>query len=214
MVAIVVPMDTSPTVGTRQRLLDAALTIINRQGFSATSVDQIIQEVGVTKGAFFHHFKTKHDLARALIERFAAADNEVLHANMARAEKLARDPLQQLLVFAGLMIEVGEHLDATPEPGCLFATYCYESGLFEEHTKGVIDAAIRTWQDCLAEKLRAAAEQHPPAAGVDLDSLADTLTVVFEGAFVLARVQPGRGVFASQLRHYRNYLQLIFGAAQ
>jgi len=197
---------------TRDRLLDAAQELVNQQGFSATSVDQILTAVGLTKGAFFHHFKSKAELARALIERFAAADQEVLRTSLERAEKLSDDPLQQLLIFVGLMIEMGETLDASPEPGCLFATYCFESGLFEEETRRVVADAMEGWREALGEKLRAAAAAHPPRREVDLDSLADMLTVIFEGAFVLARTFPGRQTFVAQLRHYREYLQLLFGA--
>ena len=71
-------MSSHTPTDTRQRLLDAAEELVNRQGFAATSIDQILEQVGVTKGAFFHHFKTKNDLARALIQRFAEADRELL----------------------------------------------------------------------------------------------------------------------------------------
>jgi len=203
------PTQTEPN--TRTRLLDAAEWLIHRQGFAATTVDQILERVGVTKGAFFHHFRTKNDLALALIERFAAADREVLRANMERAEDLGEGPLQQVLIFVGLMIEVAESLDADPNPGCLFATYCYESGLFEEETKRVIADAMLNWRETLGAKLRAAARTHPLPEDVDVDSLADMATVVLEGAFVMARTLPG-SVFADQLRHYRRYLQLLFQA--
>lgn len=205
----------SPDTGstsTRERLLDAAEHAFNRRGYAATSIDRILAEVGVTKGAFFHHFSSKAGLAQALIERFAAADAELLRANVERAERLADDPLQQVLVFVGLMIEVAEALDAKPEPGCLFATYCYESGLFGDETNRVVRDAIGAWSDVLGDKLRAAAALHPPVREVDVESLADMLTVVFEGAFVLARVKGGPRVFQEQLRHYRTYLQLLFDA--
>jgi len=203
------PRSAAPT---RERLLDAAQQMINRQGFAATSIDQIIGEVGLTKGSFFYHFKTKNDLARALMDRFASYDQALLASTMERAERLSDDPLQQLLIFVGLMLEVAEELDATPQPGCLFASYCYESGLFDEETNGVIRGAFLEWRRVLAGKLEAAARLHPPRAEVDLDSVADLLTVIFEGAFVMSRVTGTRGVFATQLRHYRNYLQLLFGA--
>jgi TetR/AcrR family transcriptional repressor of nem operon len=45
---------------------------------------------------------------------------------------------------------------------------------------------------------------------VDIDSLADEVTVIFEGAFILGRVLDDRTTFAEQLRHYRNYLELLF----
>jgi TetR/AcrR family transcriptional repressor of nem operon len=197
---------------TRAKLLDAAETLINERGFAATSIDQVINEVGLTKGTFFYHFKTKGELARALIDRFAAGDQEILRGSMERAEKLSDDPLQQLLIFVGLLREVAERLDTDPHPGCLFATYCYESGLFDDETNAVITNAMLNWRRVLGEKLRAAAEKHPPRMEVDYDSVADMMTVVFEGAFVMSRSVKGPGVFADQIGHYRNYLQLLFGA--
>ena len=203
-------MPTSARPRTRTRLLDAAETLMGRRGFAATSIDQIIAEVGVTKGTFFYHFPTKHDLARALIDRFAEADQAILRSKMESAEKLSDDPLQQLLIFIGLMLEVAEHFDGTAQPGCLYATYCFEAGLFEQDTKRVIAEAMLSWRAALAEKLRAAVAAHPPRREFDVESLADMLTVLFEGAFVLARTLPGTNVFGDQLRHYRTYLQLLF----
>ena len=61
------------------------------------------QDAGVTKGAFFHHFASKADLGRAILDRYAAEDLETLDRTWAQAEGLARDPLGQLLVFVGLV---------------------------------------------------------------------------------------------------------------
>ena len=72
--------------------------------------------------------------------------------------------------------------------------------------------AMLEWRSVLGAKLRAAAEQHPPRIEADLDSLADMISVVFEGSFALSRMIGGRGVFVSQLRHYRDYLKLLFDA--
>jgi TetR/AcrR family transcriptional repressor of nem operon len=191
--------------------MDVAEGLILHQGYAATSIDQIIDRVGVTKGSFFYHFKTKADLARALIERYARSDHRLLHDNLKRAEKLSSDPLRQMLIFVGLFLEVAERLEE-PYPGCLFASYCYESGLFDEEINGVAAAAMLEWRRAVGEKLRAASERHPLRADVDIDSLADLLTVVFEGAFILSRSLKAPKIFAEQLRHYRTYLQLLFAA--
>lgn len=203
------PRSATPT---RERLLDAAQAMINDQGFAATSIEKVIDQVGVTKGAFFHHFKSKNSLARALIERFAQQDNDLLAAKMQQAEKLSDDPLQQVLIFAGLMLEVAEHLDEEPHPGCLFASYCYESGLFDDESMEIIRDALEKWRIAIVEKLKKAHERHPARIDVDWDSLADMVTVALEGAYVMARVFPGRAIFSHQVRHYRNYLKLLFGA--
>lgn len=196
---------------TRERLLDAAEGLILEHGYAATPVDAIIEGAGVTKGAFFHHFPSKGDLARALVERYAAADADHLEGHMARAERLARDPLQQLLVFVGLFEEELAELPG-PSPGCLYASFCYEAGLFDAGTHAVIRGAVAHWRERLGAKLREAAAKHPPRGDVDLDTLSDLLWVVFEGAFVLSRALGDRRAVAAQLRHYRHYLELLFGA--
>jgi TetR/AcrR family transcriptional regulator, transcriptional repressor for nem operon len=47
----------------RNKLLNAALLTIRERGYEATSVDSLCAAAGVTKGAFFHYFKSKEDLA-------------------------------------------------------------------------------------------------------------------------------------------------------
>src|SRR5271154_2535221 len=55
----------------RNRLLNAALRIIREKGYHATSGDELCVAAGVTKGAFFHHFRSKEDLAVAAAEHWS-----------------------------------------------------------------------------------------------------------------------------------------------
>lgn len=194
---------------TRQKILDTAEAMILNQGYAATSIDQIIEKVGLTKGSFFYHYKTKNDLARALIDRYSRSDARLLNDNLARAEKLSPDPLQQVLIFIGLFLETAEQLEE-PYPGCLFASYCYESGLFDEEIQTVVADAMLEWRKVIGARLRAAVDKHPPRIDVHVDSLADMITVIFEGAFILSRSFKEPKIFAEQLRHYRDYLRLLF----
>jgi TetR/AcrR family transcriptional repressor of nem operon len=197
---------------TRTQLMDAAQALILAQGFAGTSVDAIIDRTGLTKGAFFHHFTSKHELARALVERYAAADVAMLERNIERAERLHRDPLQQVLIVLGLYEEMAEERpDATQ--GCLLASYLYEAQLFDDDIHEVIRANVAHWRARLGQKLRAAAKRHPPRLPVDLDDLADMATVIVEGAYVMAKATKEPTVVARQLRNLRNYIELLFGGA-
>ena len=192
--------------------MDAAEELILGQGFSATSLDSVIAAAGITKGTFFYHFDSKAALAKALVDRFAALDLGHLEENMQRAENLSRDPLQQLLIFVGLFIEDAERL-TEPYPGCLFASFVYEGGLFDEATLGVIVETYAAWEKRIGDKLRQIAEFHPPREEVDLDSLAEMITVIFEGAFIVSKTRRAPEVVAAQLVHYRSYLELLFSGA-
>lgn len=200
------------SASTRADILDAAERLILDRGFSGTSVGRISERAGVTKGAFFHHFDSKADLAHALMERFADADLDQLEENLGRAEGLSRDPLQQLLILVGLYQEKMERL-SEPYPGCLFASYLHEAEILEDETLAVPRDVMRTWRERILAKLRDAAEAHPPVHEVDLESLADMLTVVFEGAFVVSKTLEEADVVARQLDHYRTYLELLFSGS-
>lgn len=194
---------------THERILDAAEALILEHGYGGTSVDRVIEAAGLTKGAFFYHFKSKADLARALVERFARLDREQFERNMARAQAITRDPLQQMLVFVGLFVELMERLEE-PYPGCLFASYVYQRGLMDPEALGIVQSSLRFWRARLAERFREIMERHPPRIEVDPESLADAFTVIIEGAFLLSRSLDEARVVADQLRHYRNYLELLF----
>lgn len=196
---------------TRERILDRAQALVLEQGFAATSVDAVIAEAGVAKGAFFHHFPSKAALARSLVERWAAADADHYDAFMARAERLASDPLQQLLVFVGLWEEAAEALTAADQ-GCLFASFVYERGLMDAATQQVVADGVARWRELLGTKLREVAAAYPPRREVDLADLADQFVVLFEGAFVAARALGEPTVPRRQLAHYRAYLELLFAA--
>src|SRR5690606_2302515 len=83
---------------TRTRILDFAYDAIVHKGFASTSIEELVEAAGITKSGFFYHFRDKNDLARQLLERFLAEDNEILDTLTARARDLVDDPLQSFLI--------------------------------------------------------------------------------------------------------------------
>lgn len=197
------------TLPTRSRIMDAAELLILEYGFGGTTVDAVVGVAGVTKGAFFHYFASKAELAHAIVERYAERDVEHLENTLARAERLSRDPLQQLLIAIGLFEEQMEAL-TEPSHGCLFASYCYQSQLFDEETLEIGRRAMHLWRERITNKLREISEKYPPRLEVDLESLGDMLLTIFEGAFVLSRTLNDPAIVARQLANYRAYVDLLF----
>lgn len=60
---------TSKARATRGQLIDAALKVIGQKGYAAATVDQIVEEAGVSKGVAYYHFKNKADMATSVLER-------------------------------------------------------------------------------------------------------------------------------------------------
>jgi TetR/AcrR family transcriptional repressor of nem operon len=194
---------------TRSRILDAAEALVLEQGFGGTSVDAVVATASTTKGGFFHHFASKQELARALVERYVASDMELLETLLAKAERLSDDPLQQLLLFVGLQEDLVDEI-AGGTPGCLYASVMYEQELVDETTRHLIGDAVRAWRARTRMKLDEVAARYPPRVAVDLDALADQGLAIYEGTFVLSRALGEPELLRGQLRHFRTYLELLF----
>jgi TetR/AcrR family transcriptional repressor of nem operon len=194
---------------TRERILDAAQALILDHGYGATTVDAVVTRAGITKGAFFHHFGSKSDLARALVERYALLDKQHLEQQMERAAKLATDPLQQVLVLIALYEEEFASM-AEPFPGCLFASYIYENKLFDETTIAVLRESTLMWRRVAREMLERVAAVHPPKVPVDMESLADLFYALTEGSFIMTKTLGDKTLLARHTRHLRTYLELLF----
>jgi TetR/AcrR family transcriptional repressor of nem operon len=194
---------------TRERILDSAQAMILGQGFAGVSVDQIIRSLGLTKGAFFHHFRNKNDLARALIRRYADEGIALFRSNLARAKRLSDDPLQQFLILVGLYEELFANL-TEPYPGCLLASYVYELQQFDAEIRTILNEEFLLTRHELTTLIEEIGKRYPPRRDFDPVSLADGFMSVFEGAFILSKSLGEADITVRQLRLYKTCIEALF----
>jgi TetR/AcrR family transcriptional repressor of nem operon len=194
---------------TRERILATAEPMILRQGFAGTSLDDLLKVTGLTKGAFFHHFRDKADFARALVERYARNDYAIFERLAAEAEAASDDPLEQTLHF----LEAFERfIEDLPEPiaGCVFAAYTYESLQFDPTIHSFIAQSFRRWSALYEKKFEAVLARYRPAYPVSARELAETVMAIIEGGFILSRSFGDPLIVARLARQFRQYVELLF----
>lgn len=81
------------TQDTRDRILDAAEDVFNNRGYSSTTLNEIAEAAGVTRGAIYWHFKNKDDLFEAMCSRVREPLKEMVRKT---ADKDTEDPMDQL----------------------------------------------------------------------------------------------------------------------
>jgi TetR/AcrR family transcriptional repressor of nem operon len=195
---------------TRERLIQAAQELILGHGYTGASIDKVLAETGLTKGAFFYHFRNKAELGRAVMQRYADNDRRMLDEALAQAQQSTPDPLQQLLTIIELYIEQFEQL-AGPMEGCMYASYVYQAKELEQASGDIAREALLYWRHTIGRLLREAMERHPPRIPVDPERLADHLVAIGEGAHVLSMALDDPAQPVEALNHLRNYLELLFG---
>jgi AcrR family transcriptional regulator len=91
-------------------IIESGLKLFARKGFSSTPIQEIATESGISKGAFYLHFKSKDDLLLAILKNIF----ETIHSSTSLLEKLDLPPrekfIKQLSAFFGTFIGHKEFL--------------------------------------------------------------------------------------------------------
>lgn len=198
---------------TRDRILDEAARLVMAQGFTGTSIDDILNAAELTKGAFFHYFKGKADLARKLVERHAQKDLAMFEDFAAQAEAKSADPLEQIFFF----LEAFENYiskSTDPSPGCMYAVYTYESMQFEPSIRDFVADTLRKWTSIYVRKFQDVLDRYEPALPVTARQLAEMVVSVVEGGLILQRAYGDVRMTSRQSEQFRNYLSLLFSVSK
>ena len=197
------------SIDTRKRLLDLAEQQVLAKGFVATSIEELVAGVGITKSGFFYHFKDKNDLARALLERHIVRERELLDDLFRRADELNDDPLHGFLVALRLFAEM---MAALPEahPGCIAATLCYQDQLFDRTIHELNAQSVLSWRVRFRERFARIVATYPPAEPVDLDAFADMMSTLIEGGLVMGRALRDPSILPRQVLLFRDFVRLTF----
>lgn len=197
---------TSAQHESRTRLLDAALDVFRAKGYTATRVEDICAAAGLTKGSFFHHFKTKDDLAIAAADRWSVVTGEIFRG--ADYHKPA-DPVDRLLGY----VEFRKALlrGSLAEYTCLLGTLVQEIYDTNPPIRIACEQSLSTHIAMLMSDIEAAKAAHAPGAAWTPESLALHMQAVIQGAFIMAKARYDADVAAASIDHLKRYIGGLFG---
>lgn len=202
-------MTTAAQKSSKERLLDAAIYLFRSRGYTATRVDDICENAGLTKGSFFHHFSSKEDLALASIRRWEHLNSTASDSTLYR---FLPDPLDRLLGYVDFRKTLlrGE----LPEYTSLTGTLLQEIYLTHPMLRQVCDESLSEEAALLEADIEAAIRQRSLQTSWTAASLALHIEAVIQGAFILAKAKDDSAVAAACLDHLHRFLELLFTSRQ
>lgn len=192
--------------GTRERLISAAHSVVRRQGYAATSVDDLCKAAGVTKGAFFHHFPSKEALAVAGAQAWTARAQAMIFTE-APWTRIA-DPLARVLAHIDFRLAM---IDGPVEEfTCFVGTMVQEAYATSDAIRTACDASITAYAERLAEDVQAAIDRHGIRFGTAAIDLAFHIQAVLQGAFILAKARNDPAIARNSVTHLKRYVAILF----
>lgn len=204
---------TSANSSKRDQILNAAERAILEKGVSATTIEELIVEVGVSKNGFFYHFQDKTQLIEAILNRNLELDETWFADLLRNAEEVDKDPLERFLAFLELLAKEMSSM-SNGHPGCMTTACCYQDRLLSDKVKQVAAAILVQWREVSLAQLREVAEHHPPSVEIDLEGLADMLPALIDGSIIFSRVVGDQSILPRQIRLYRSLIESTFKSSE
>jgi TetR/AcrR family transcriptional repressor of nem operon len=192
----------------KNKILDAALMVIRAKGYAAATVDDLCAASDVTKGAFFHHFKSKDDLAVAAAEHWSKVTGELFEAAPYHGHA---DPLERVLGYLDFRKQLltGKVAEFT----CLVGTMVQETFESSPAIRAACESSISGHAAKIETDIAEAMRQRGLCAEWTAKSLALHTQAVLQGAFILAKAKDDAKIAAASIDHLRRYIEYLFNPA-
>ena len=193
----------------KSALLEAALSVFRAKGYAATRVEDICEAAALTKGSFFHHFRSKEDLAITAAEHWIAVTGPKFSS---AAYRTLPDPLDRLLAYVDFRKELLN--GALPEITCFAGTIIQE--VYETHpaVRDACEKSITGHAATLIADIEDAMRLYGMDPSFSAESLALYTQAVIQGAYILAKAKQGSAVAVDCMDHLRRHIELLFAPRQ
>jgi TetR/AcrR family transcriptional regulator, transcriptional repressor for nem operon len=200
------PSDSIDWPATKRKLVDAGVALMRTRGFNATSLDDICQAAGVTKGGLFHYFKNKDEIAKAALARFVSEKAQVLAD--APFRKL-EDPLDRVFGRLDFIVEMAR--GARLGKGCLIGMLAQELSFTNAELRDACRASFGHISQDFEKDLTLAKARYAPRMNFDPKRLATLYETIFQGSVILAKTTENSSVIVDNIEQFRDYVEFLFG---
>jgi TetR/AcrR family transcriptional repressor of nem operon len=168
---------------TKQRLLDAGMSMLLEHGYNDLGILALLEATGTPKGSFYHHFKGKEDFALQVVDQYLGDVDQALAACL---DQPGTPPLERLRSF---FETTRERYRAEGYMGCLLGGLGQELSGVSELFRRKIEACFAALAERFARCLDEAQRQGEIPGDAEPRQLASLLVDCWEGAALRSRLR-------------------------
>lgn len=180
-------MNTNVAASTAEQILDLACELAQTRGYNAFSYRDLAREIGIRSASIHHHFPTKADLGKAMIQRYRERFADMLE----EIDRAANGPADKLRAFLGLY----QHTVRSEGGVCLGGMFAAEQLTLAPEIQTELCAFFTDGEAWLQEVLAAGAESGEITVTGSPKDAAAAIIGALQGAMMVARAHDDRESF-------------------
>lgn len=187
----------------RLALIAAMRCLVLSKGFPATTVDEVCDRAGVTKGSFYHHFQSKEDLCVAALNAY---HSDVVAAFSGGGWAGIEDPWLRLREFLRQCADV--LTGPVMVDGCMLGTLSLDLAESSPAIRELLSGMFDELRDLAGGLITQAADHR--GVEIDADRLGDHFLALIEGSIILAKARDDQAVRRHSMELFSEHLALLF----
>lgn len=191
---------------TRAHILAVAGNAIYQSGFQGVSIDQIVEQTDVTKGAFFHYFATKSEVGYAIVDEYL---RDAVLDRWVRPLAAYRNPLQGILKLFKRTIETWP--DENLGRGCPLNNLAQEMSSVDPVFSQKIQSVMKQWIEQTQHYLQKAQRDGYLEKTANTRELAEFVVTMQESIFAMGKTMNDRKIMQSLYQSIRRHLAQMAG---
>lgn len=164
--------------------LGRAMDAFWARGYEATSMQDLVDCMGINRGSLYATFGDKRSLFIRALQRYAARQDQT------RAERLAGPDSPRAAILATFNAAIEAALDAGSRDGCLLVNTALELSPHDPEISDIVGRSFAEMESFFARMIEAGQAGGEVSADVDADDTARALLSLFIGLRVLSRSRP------------------------
>ena len=188
---------------TRQFIIDKTAPLFNTKGYNGTSLNDLTQATGLTKGSLYGNFNNKEEIAVAVFHYSMERVREAAGLKMEKAQS-SKDKLLALLDF------YSQYVFSSPIPGgCPLMNNAIEADDQHAFMKKAVAAEIKRTIDGIAGLLVKGKKEGEFKSSINEKEIANLFFCSIEGAIIVSRVSSSDAAMKSTVSFNRTLLKQI-----
>jgi TetR/AcrR family transcriptional regulator, transcriptional repressor for nem operon len=185
----------------KEKLVRAARNLMLAQGYPITSVDDIIEAAGVSKGSFYHYFDSKEELALTAMHEFLADGAALMMDGPFRD---IADPRKRAIAFLKHIENVAMRLW---DHGCLLVMFSVELAGTSPKVREETSAVLLDLIDRVGAILRPLTKEGGGNMPMTASAMANMYMAIIDGSLVYARATGDSRCIARNLKTFRQQIE-------
>ena len=189
---------------TQDLIIHTSFELFYEKGYNATSIPDIMKKTSLSKGAFYHHFKNKHEIGKRVIEGILRKRIKEGFINPLNETHNGTVPDLLLEVFTKRIKNYSEREKAL---GCPANNLVGEIGYTEQDFRVILKTLFEEWREALIKIIETGKSKSEIKKDVNSSSVAISLICAFEGVRSLRKVYDDDIIFNEFLESMGNFIK-------